>query len=763
MEPATSSEIKSFIPNVADEKCPKLGMLFSTIDEAFDFYNTYAKDAGFSVRKSSEKKRIDATTKEKNIYWKRFVCSKEGHSVEKSVFNTDYERRVMETRENCSAEFQVKKKRGESNYSVCKFVKEHTHMLSTPHKRHLLRSHRIITPAQKNLIDTYQSANVKTANAMAVFELQANGFENIGFTETDLRNHNRDKRMKKIDNDGQLVYEYLLNCKERDDRFIFSIERDSEKQITHIFWAEHLFQQSYRVFGDVVSFDTTYMTNKYGLIFGAFTGINHHGGSVLFGCGFMSNEKFETFVWLFKKWLEIMPAGPPKAFITDQDPAMTKAIQYVMPTTSHRFCIWHIMEKFPVKLAGIAINFEHFLKDMKDCIYNSVTKEQFQVTWNILLERYKLTEHIWLNDMYEIREMWVPIFCRGVFFGGMISSQRSESMNSFVKCYVTRKNTLFEFFTNLERGISRQKQQELIEQHQTLDGRPKLKSKMPMEKQISEIYTRKKFYEFQEQVMSMVTSSARCVGETNGESSYIVSDIENGIETERMVQLKGDPTFANCSCQMFEFEGIPCSHVLSVLRQEKVYTLPFGFILKRWSRNARVVPDENEAIINVQSTSGDTLVGRHSELSYSVTLLVDEGCMSRKAYEHARRGILQLKRECRQINESEAIGENEAIREMEAIREKDHMGEGSNTIQYYPPAHANTKGRSKRIKSSKEKAQKKDRLCRGCNRRGVSHDRRNCPVLLKRCTTQVHGKEDNIDSDSYDGASLDMFTSDEER
>ena len=88
----------------------------------------------------------------------------------------------------------------------------------------------------------------------------------------------------------------------------------------------------------------------------------------------------------------------------------------------------------------------------------------------------------------------------------------------------------------------------------------------------------------------MVTSSAKCVGEANGERSYIVVDIENGIEIEQMVQLKSDPTFANYSYQMFEFEGTPCSHVLSVLRQEKVYTLPFGFILKRWSRNARVVP-----------------------------------------------------------------------------------------------------------------------------------------------------------------------------
>ena len=35
----------------------------------------------------------------------------------------------------------------------------------------------------------------------------------------------------------------------------------------------------------------------------------------------------------------------------------------------------------------------------------------------------------------------------------------------------------------------------------------------------------------------------------------------------------------------------------------------------------------------------------------------------------------------------------------------------------------------KLLKSLKEKATK-GRLCKGCNKRGVSHDKRNCPVLL---------------------------------
>ena len=95
MEPATSSMMKSYTPAVDSEKTPKLGMLFNTIDYAFDFYNAYTKDVGFSVRKSSEKKRMNAEKNGSYIYWKKFVCSKEGRRIEKPDFVG--ERRVMET------------------------------------------------------------------------------------------------------------------------------------------------------------------------------------------------------------------------------------------------------------------------------------------------------------------------------------------------------------------------------------------------------------------------------------------------------------------------------------------------------------------------------------------------------------------------------------------------------------------------------------------------------------------------------------------
>ena len=57
-----------------------------------------------------------------------------------------------------------------------------------------------------------------------------------------------------------------------------------------------LVEKKYYLFGDVISFDTTYGTNKYSMIFAPFTGINHHRQSVTFGVGFLANEEVESIV-----------------------------------------------------------------------------------------------------------------------------------------------------------------------------------------------------------------------------------------------------------------------------------------------------------------------------------------------------------------------------------------------------------------------------------------------------------------------------------
>jgi len=52
------------------------------------------------------------------------------------------------------------------------------------------------------------------------------------------------------------------------------------------FWTDARSASQY--FKDGVSFDTTYLTNKYNMPFAPFVGINHHGQSILLGGGLLS-------------------------------------------------------------------------------------------------------------------------------------------------------------------------------------------------------------------------------------------------------------------------------------------------------------------------------------------------------------------------------------------------------------------------------------------------------------------------------------------
>ena len=101
-------------------------------------------------------------------------------------------------------------------------------------------------------------------------------------------------------------------------------------------WVDVRSRVAYKDFGDVVCFDTTYVTNDYDLLFANFVGLTDHGQSLLLGCALISNENCETFERLFKQWLICMGGKAPYAILTDQAVAFRRPLSLVMPETKHR-------------------------------------------------------------------------------------------------------------------------------------------------------------------------------------------------------------------------------------------------------------------------------------------------------------------------------------------------------------------------------------------------------------------------------------------
>ncbi|XP_060668861.1 protein FAR1-RELATED SEQUENCE 5-like [Ziziphus jujuba] len=226
----------------------------------------------------------------------------------------------------------------------------------------------------------------------------------------------------------------LSHSKSVDDVYIPQVAENCKPKVS---------RRAYGCFGDVVVFDTTYNTNQYGMIFAPLVGVNNHGQTVLFTCAFLSDEKTESFVWLFELLKDSMPTNNPKIIITDQDPAMTKAIVQSLPNIFHRYCSWHILEKFSTYLN--AITYRDFYKDFQQCIWESECPEEFERKWVTTIEKASLDNNDWLKSIFELRSRWVPAYVNHIFSAGMSSSQRAESSHAFFKKYVSKRNLLMDF------------------------------------------------------------------------------------------------------------------------------------------------------------------------------------------------------------------------------------------------------------------------------------------------------------------------------
>ncbi|KAL4304060.1 hypothetical protein GQ457_10G006960 [Hibiscus cannabinus] len=82
----------------------------------------------------------------------------------------------------------------------------------------------------------------------------------------------------------------------------------------------------------------------------------------MFECAFLLDEVATSFVWLFKSFLESIRNQAPKTIMTDQDHAISKAIEEVFPNSCLRLCLWHISKNVPSHLGSLNANLHKMKK-----------------------------------------------------------------------------------------------------------------------------------------------------------------------------------------------------------------------------------------------------------------------------------------------------------------------------------------------------------------------------------------------------------------
>ncbi|PIN11530.1 hypothetical protein CDL12_15868 [Handroanthus impetiginosus] len=206
----------------------------------------------------------------------------------------------------CSAKLKISRSK-EEPWRVAIFDNKHNHDVYAPNEAYLLRSQRNMTKEHRMLFNTICNSGVPPARAFGLMQNLAGEEQNLGVTQSEA----------------------------------FKVESDIT--LINIFFRDSQWFADYESFEDVLSFDITYKTNKYRLIYAPFC------------------------------------------------QAMINAIRTVFPATHHRLCEWHINQNGPSHFGSLNTNsgFKHvWTKCMSYCDH----VEEFEATWQLMVETYNTGE-----------------------------------------------------------------------------------------------------------------------------------------------------------------------------------------------------------------------------------------------------------------------------------------------------------------------------------------------------------------------------------
>lgn len=614
----TENSSEREVPNDSDYAKPYVGMEFESEEVAKTFYDAYARRVGFSIHVG----QYSRTKPDGPIITWDFSCSRE-------VFR-------RKNVESCNAVLRIERKDSDS-WVVTKFVEDHNHSTVSPSKVHYLRPRRHFAGATKNVAKTCDAPSdiLISMNGNLIPYDPNNGAFNTSTVDIPARNigplnfARSFSGRRTLGQDAQNLLNYFKKVQAENPGFFYAIQLDDENHMTNVFWADARSRNAYSHFGDAVIFDTMYRPNQFFVPFAPFTGVNHHGQMVLFGCALLMDESESSFSWLFKTWLSAMNNRHPVSITTDQDRAIQAAVNHVFPGTRHCICKWHILREGQERLAHIYLAHPSFYGELYSCINFYETIEDFESSWRSLLDKFDLLKNEWLQAVYNARKQWAPVYFRGTFFAALSSNQ---GVSSFFDGYVNQQTTIPLFFKQYERALESSLEREIEADYDTICTTPELKTPSPMEQQAANLYSKKVFSKFQEELVETFVYTANKIEGDGVVNKFRVAKYEHDHKAY-IVSWNVSEMKASCSCQMFEYSGILCRHILTVFTVTNVLTLPSHYILKRWTKNARVGLRSDEQ--DIDALGIESLTMRFNSLCREAIKFAEEGAIAAETYNAA--------------------------------------------------------------------------------------------------------------------------------
>lgn len=594
----------------------EVGSSLESLDQVYILYCEYGRRLGFSVKKGSQ--RYSSAKKGQNsheigstdVNMKMYHCSCEGLPDNKRSRGRIAAYKKQVTRTNCRARLRVVRD-SEGRWTVTVFCKDHNHELVPADKSYLLRSARDLSHAKSSVSEALNAAGIGMSRACGSLEKEAGGPRNVGFTRRD------DCLRRETSGDLNALLEFLSD-KSNEPLFYWNVQLDDDGRLVNFFLRDFRCAFDYEDFGDVLSVDTPYRTNRNNLLCVPFVGVNHHRQNVMFGLALLSDETTETFEWLFATFLESMDGKEPVLIFSDQSPAIMNGIDRTFRSAKHRLCQWHINQNAPSHFGKLNGNGE-FKKLWHHCMNECESEDEFEQSWSEMMETYGLDGNSWFRGMYDLKKRWASVFTNDCFSAGLHATSRSK----VIKDLFAATNSLHEFVIQYESLQTAWRNREQEEDALNLGMPGQFIENNRLLNHVARVYTRNMYKKLEFEAHHNINIDILLrPSDWNAEVLEFEVSSDSGSCKKRKVSFNRSTCIAKCTCKMWEAEGVLCRHMWKILYLMNVPAIPDQIILRRWTKIAKQI--NTQLMTNAKSLDHKAFVKYIMRVVYNMALSCKE-------------------------------------------------------------------------------------------------------------------------------------------
>ncbi|CAK8530198.1 unnamed protein product [Lathyrus sativus] len=420
---------------------PFIGQRFVSQEAAYEFYCSFAKQFGFSIRRHRTRGKDGVG---RGVTRRDFTCHRGGFPQNKHSEDVGkVQRNRKSSRCGCQAYLRIVKRADFDvpEWRVTGFRNIHNHELLKSNEVRLLPSYCPISPDDKSRICMFAKAGMSVRQMLRLMELEKGvKLGCLPFTEIDVRNLLQSFRNVDKDNDAIDLIAMCKRLKDENHNFKYDFKIDNNNRLEYIAWSYGSSIQSYEVFGDAVVFDTTYRVEAYDMLLGIWLGVDNNGMICCFSCALLRDENMPSFSWALKAFLGFMKGKAPQTILTDHNMWLKEAIAVEMPETKHAFSIWHILSKFSDWFSLLLGSQYDEWKAEFHRLYNLEMVEDFEEGWRQMVDNYGLHANKHIISLYSLRTFWALPFLRQYFFAGLTSTSQTESVNVFIQRFLSAQS-----------------------------------------------------------------------------------------------------------------------------------------------------------------------------------------------------------------------------------------------------------------------------------------------------------------------------------